>query len=1100
MLGPLEVRNGGPVALGGRKQRTLLAALLLRANEVVAKDGLIEALWPQGPPPSAGESLETYIYRLRKLVGHDRLRREAAGYRLVVGDGELDVERFQAHLAGARAAAGAGDHAAAVAALNAALGLWRGPAWSDLLDDPLVGAEAERLEELRVGAQESFVDARLASGEGVELVPELERLVAEHPLRERLLGALMLALYRAGRQTDALDAFRAARERLVQELGLEPGPELHELQQRILRHAPSLSPPRRTVPAGGPRRRRLAAAASLALVAAAVVMAELVLVASSARPRAPTLSGGNGVVAIDAAGRVVRATGLSAAAGAVASSDGSVWVAAPGSGQVLRIDSRLGGVVDQIGVGGVPGSIAGGGGAVWVASSAAARVTRIDPTSESVTQTINLPGANPDAIAYGAGRVWVADAANEQLFELDPSSGSLERTVSLDLQPTAVIAAGGKIWVAGYNTATVEELAAASGRVLARVRVGDGPVALAFGSGSLWVANSLDATVSRIDPAMLAVTSTIPVGSGPAALVAESGSVWVANQYSGTVARIDPRLDRVNDTVHVSGAPTSLAVSDRRLWAGVAATGGGHRGGTLVIVAPQTLTSSKITIESVDPAFYTIANNPQFTGLAYDSLVTFEQSTGADGLRLVPDLAVSIPTPTNGDRTYAFRIRPGIRYSDGQPLRAGDFRRGIERLFRVRSQGAFLYDNLVGASACVARPRNCNLENGVVTDDSDQTVTFHFKAPDPEFLFALTEVGFSAPVPPRTPDYETGSRTVPGTGPYEIAPVTPYEVRFVRNPFFREWSHAAQPAGNPDSIVWRSVPSIQAAVADIDQGRADWLWGQVPAAQYNAIELQDPALLHVDPQFSVEFAAINTHRPPFNDPRVRQALNYAINRATIVQQYGGPVFASPICQPIAPGLPGYRRYCPYTLHPNRDGTWTAPDLARARRLIAESGTRGERIDIWGSPDEGFIPRSTPGYVAGVLRELGYRVHLHLVPLATVTAALNRSIQISVIGDWTANYPDPASYIPPFFACDGGNSNGYYCNPQLDHEMDQAELLETSNPAKARATWDTVDRQLTNNAVWLPTVTFRQVELTSPRLRNYEYNPVWGFLADQAWLR
>jgi ABC-type transport system substrate-binding protein len=124
-----------------------------------------------------------------------------------------------------------------------------------------------------------------------------------------------------------------------------------------------------------------------------------------------------------------------------------------------------------------------------------------------------------------------------------------------------------------------------------------------------------------------------------------------------------------------------------------------------------------------------------------------------------------IPTPTDGGRTYAFRIRPGIRYSDGQELGAGDFRRGIERLFRVRSPGTFLYDGLVGAKACRARPRCCNLAQGVVTDDSTGTVTFRFTAPDPEFLYHLTEYAFSAPVPLGTLDYETGSRSVPGTGP-----------------------------------------------------------------------------------------------------------------------------------------------------------------------------------------------------------------------------------------------------------------------------------------------------------------------------------------------
>ena len=140
----------------------------------------------------------------------------------------------------------------------------------------------------------------------------------------------------------------------------------------------------------------------------------------------------------------------------------------------------------------------------------------------------------------------------------------------------------------------------------------------------------------------------------------------------------------------------------------------------------------------------------------------------------------------------------------------------------------------------------------------------------------------------------------------------------------------------------------------------------------------------------------------------------------------------------------------------------------------------------------------PAYVAGVLRALGYRVRLHLVAFASITEAMRERFQLSVDGDWVAKYPDPSSYLPQFFGC--GTSNGYYCNPRLDRRMQQAALLELSDPPRASARWQSIDRQLTDAAIWVPTVNERQVDLVSRRLRNYEYNPVWGFLADQAWLR
>jgi YVTN family beta-propeller protein len=1101
VLGPVELWvEGRLVPLGGPKQRALLAFFLLHANQAVSRDRLIDALWGESPPPSASESLDAYIYRLRRLVGHERLVRRGSGYVLSVKAGELDADRFGLLVTSARIAADAGDSRGAAGMLAEALALWRGPALADVLYEPFASAPARQLEERRLNALESRVEAELDCGDGAVLVPELEQLVADHPLRERLVAALMLALYRAGRQADALAAFQAARCRMVDELGLEPGPEVRELEQRILQHDPALAVPRRTVHPRRPRARALQFAA-VALILGAALTAGMVFRSGTAHAGRRALAGANGLVAVEpGSGNLVTATRLNGAPEAVSSGAGSVWVADPGAGAVLRIAPGTGAVVDQILVGGDPGSVVSGGGAIWAASTVAATVTRIDPATESVTQTIPLPGANPAAIAYSAGRLWVADSAARALFEIDPASGSLARTLPLDLQPSAVTLAGGAIWVAGYNNATVDKLDPASGRVTGRVHVGDGPAALAFGAGALWVANSLDATVSRVDPATLTVRATIPVGSGPTALAAGQGSLWVANQYSGTVSRIDPQHNRVSASVAVGGAPTSLTIDKGRLWAGVAANSQRRRGGTLVIVTPAGLLLPQPgSVASVDPAFYDGANNPQFTGLAYDSLVNFQQSPGANGLRLVPDLALAILPPADGGRTYTFRLRPGIRYSDGQPLRASDFRRGIERLFRVGSPGASLYTGIVGAAACAQHPASCDLAPGIVTDDTARTVTFHLTAPDPEFLFQLTEFAYSAPIPPGTPDHETGSRTVPGTGPYKIVSVTNSQVRFIRNPYFREWSHAAQPAGNPNAIVWRSVPSLQDGVAAVEGGRADWLAGLIPKAQYHQVQLHDPAQLHSSPEFAIEFAHINTYRAPFNDARVRQALNYAINRNTIARLYGGPSFATPTCQPILAGLPGYRRYCPYTLRPRSDGTYTGPDLARARSLVRESGTLGERIDVWGQSDNPYIPREVPVYFASVLRSLGYRVHLHNVPGATISNAKRRHFQISIDGDWAAAYPDPSSYIPQFFSCDGGNNGGYYCSPPLDRKMQQASQLELTNPAKAAATWTAIDRQLTNNAIWVPTVSENEVDLVSKRLHNYEYNPVWGFLTDQAWI-
>jgi predicted ATPase/DNA-binding SARP family transcriptional activator/class 3 adenylate cyclase len=267
ILGPLEVssRGGHKRDLAG-KQRALLAVLLLHANEVVSTDGLIDALWGAEPPETAGKALQVHVSRLRKLLepeGNEVLVTRPPGYALDLRGHELDLHQFERLRAEAQQATADGDPARAAAKLRDALSLWRGPPFADFTFEPFAQSEIGRLEELRLTALEERIDAILALGRHAEVVGELEVLVAQHPLKERLRAQLMLALYRARRQAEALDVYQAARRALVDELGIEPSPELQELERQILRQDPSLEldasvPPSdepATGPAGTPGRR-----------------------------------------------------------------------------------------------------------------------------------------------------------------------------------------------------------------------------------------------------------------------------------------------------------------------------------------------------------------------------------------------------------------------------------------------------------------------------------------------------------------------------------------------------------------------------------------------------------------------------------------------------------------------------------------------------------------------------------------------------------------------------------------------------------------------------------------------------------------------------
>jgi DNA-binding SARP family transcriptional activator len=237
LMGPLEVvERDSALAVGGGKQRALLAVLLLHANEVVSTDRLLDDLWGASPPATAAKSIQLYVSRLRKELGEGRLVTRPPGYVLRVERSELDVARFEQLVGEARVA----EPERAARKLREALGLWRGRPLVDLAYEPFAQAEIARLEELRLAALELRVEADLAAGRHTQLVGELEALVAEHPLRERLWMQLMLALYRSSRQAEALEAYRGARRVLDEQLGLDPSAELKQLQQAILEHDPAL--------------------------------------------------------------------------------------------------------------------------------------------------------------------------------------------------------------------------------------------------------------------------------------------------------------------------------------------------------------------------------------------------------------------------------------------------------------------------------------------------------------------------------------------------------------------------------------------------------------------------------------------------------------------------------------------------------------------------------------------------------------------------------------------------------------------------------------------------------------------------------------------
>ena len=328
-------------------------------------------------------------------------------------------------------------------------------------------------------------------------------------------------------------------------------------------------------------------------------------------------------------------------------------------------------------------------------------------------------------------------------------------------------------------------------------------------------------------------------------------------------------------------------------------------------------------------------------------------------------------------------------------MQATDFRSTFERDYALESPENY-YDEIVGGAQCRKHPKRCDLSRGIVADDVAHTVTFHLVRQDPDFLYKLAE-SFAYVLPSGTPRRPAGTHPLPATGPYMIATYRPGKLlRFVRNPYFHAWNSAAQPAGYPDRIDIRIAGTADDAIHDVVDGKADALWLAQPLTpkQLSRLEVQYASQMHSDPSPNLQALFLNTRVAPFNRLDARKAVNFAVDRAAATNAWGGPSVAQPTCQILPPNFPGYRSYCPYTAGSTRRGTWTAPDLAKAKALVARSGTRGMKVTLWAwsQANGGLAPPAVGGFnlvALKVLRSLGYRVAVKPVGAAAYWGAIDR---------------------------------------------------------------------------------------------------------------
>ena len=593
------------------------------------------------------------------------------GYELQLPDDDVDAVRFE-HLVEERRA-------------REALALWRGEPLADVADEPFAAAEIRRLEDLRLRAAEMAIDADLEAGRHAEVIGELDALVAQHPLRERLHSRRMLALYRSGRQSEALEAYREARSALVEEIGVEPGAELRRLHDAILAQDPALD-------LQAPATRRRARGRGRAGAAAAGCSSPPPPWWSRVSPRTASSA------SLEPDG--VRASARTRSAGSTRTAAASRRAIGVGP------EPRRGGGRRGLGVGRQPArrhrladrprGVAGRGRhdpgrrralrprlrSGLAVGGRRGRARRSPRSTRARTRSCSgSRSATPRARwRPTAGALWAVSGVDGSVHRIDLDSARVTRSIPIGAVPTAIVAGAGALWVSSEESGTVTRIDPRSGAVVQAITVGNGPSALAVGEGAVWVVNRHDGTLSRIDPARNVVSGTEEIGGEPTAVAAGGGTVWVAGGEGGTVARVDPEGPTLIEKIKTGSSPIALAVSGGSLWTAAAAPQAAHRGGTLRVLA--SVHDERLPIDWLDGAGYA-TTTIQLTSLAYDGLVGYRRVGGAGGATLVGALATSAPARSRDGRTYVFTLRPGVRYSDGRLVQPEDFRASMERSLRI---------------------------------------------------------------------------------------------------------------------------------------------------------------------------------------------------------------------------------------------------------------------------------------------------------------------------------------------------------------------------------------------------------------------------------
>jgi ABC-type transport system substrate-binding protein/class 3 adenylate cyclase len=835
--------------------------------------------------------------------------------------------------------------------------------------------------------------------------------------------------------------------------------------------------------APAPKRRRRSTALIVAAVAFAVAAASaigVIVVRGGDGSSVGLASNAFSLVASD--GHATVPLRLDESPFGVAVSGKVAWLPRYSQDAVLAVDTASS-QGQSIPVGDGPDAVAVGSGSVWVANAGDGTVSEVSPTARRAVGHPIYVGNGPSGIAVGEGAVWVALSVDGAVAKIDPDTGHVVDTFSVGTNPTRVAVGFGKVWVTNESVGTVTPIDPATDTTASPIAVGHGPNGIAIGAHAVWVTNSLDGSVSRIDPGTLVVATFPTKGEDTQGVAVIGDTVWVAARRSAKIVRLDATTGQIRSNLAVGANPQDVAAVGDGAAITTTTSPTEHRGGTLTIAG-----ASKIGLRerpSVDPdsfdAWYPVVWDS--LRVTNDGLVSLKRVPGPDGETVVADLARALPTVTDGGLTYAFQLREGIRYSTGRPVRAGDIRYALERTFMVNA-GYYLkvrplldaepYGAIVGAPACLASPRSCDLSRGIVVDDKTGRITFHLRHPDPDLLAKLA-MPLAAAMPPEAPRHDSGRHPLPATGPYMVARYGVWQYVLVRNPYFHEWSPDAQPNGYPDRIVFRAYEKTSEAVSAIEHGTADWLYFTIPGLntqQVHEVETDYAAQIHPSTYPATDLLVIQSTSPLNRDRTARSAIAWAIDRERLrsILNSGSSSLPTPAtCQLVPPSSPGYRPYCPYHLDP-----------ARAQKLARRSRSYGKPVSVVDYTGAGR-------YFVELLDSLGFRARF--MPLDEDGNPIAEP-DIYVYS-WASDYVGASNFIV-------GLRPGLITPSHLTN----AYARQSESQYKGALAWAAADKHLTDDALVIPIGTGSTLGFTSKRVGNYQTAPAPGNapMIDQMWVK